>query len=486
MEKAALGFEEVRDSLIALLDAPLEGADSETFLAHGWMVEQFGRISDGARVRFAGEAAFKSRSELGEEGLSLAENYKSPAHLVSAVTGVSKREAQKRMALGLRLRRAEQLGGMPGAEPFPLVSAALADGKLPLESAATITKVCSELRARGVAHESVADAERVLTVIGQNPLHNADNVEAAAARTRAYLDPDGAEPRRETQDRRRSLSVIPATDGMYRVSGLLTPQQAAMWVNATSALISPRTGPRFTSDQERVEDAVLSDDRTRPQKMADAVTELITRAAGAPDMPKLAGATTTVTVQISLDDYESGRAIGWIDGITEPVAPSVVEQMRCHSPIVPIVLGDNGRVLHLGKTKRLFSPSQLKALAARDGGCVVQGCDAPPSDCEAHHVEPWKSPDYAPGRTDVDNGVLLCRFHHARLHQAKWSITMIDGAPHIVPASYIDPGRTPIPTTKRRTGVGLPPGSIPLRAAPEYMPWLPERLTVAPPGESVA
>lgn len=474
------------DGLVELFGAPIHGADRGSFLAYGSMVERFGRIVDAARVQFAGELAFRSRRELGDDGLSRSENFTTPAKLLSAVTGVSTREGNSRLALGLRLRRSEQLGGIPGAEPFPVVSAALAGGTLPLESAAVITRVCAELRTRGVAHETAADAEKVLTEIAQRPTFCADQVEVAGKRIREHLDPDGAEPRRETQERRRSLSISLTTDGMYRVAGLLTPQQAGIWVNAARAVMSPRTGPRFKAEDDVVEEAPLADDRTQPQKMADAVTELITRAAGAPDMPKLAGATTTVNVHVSLADLEAGRGIGWVDGIEEPLAPSVVEQLRCNSPIVATVLGDNGKVLYLGKTKRLFSPSQLKALAARDGGCTLGSCDAPVSATEAHHVEEWKSPGYAPGRTDIDNGVLLCRFHHAHLHRSSWKLRMIDGAPHLIPPSSVDPTRTPIPTTKRRTGVGLPPGSLPSRAAPEYRPWLPGPRAVAPPDESAA
>ncbi|TAJ50252.1 MAG: HNH endonuclease [Herbiconiux sp.] len=486
MEKSALGFDEVKDGLVQFLSAPVEGLDREAFLAHGAMIEHLGRLLDSGRVRFAGELAFQSRKELGEEGLSRSENCKTPANLLSAVTGVSTSEANKRLALGLRLRRAEQLGGIPGAEPFPLVSEALASGAISVESAATITKMCSELRSRGVAHDSLMDAEKVLTEFAQLATSTADTVVVVGTRLRHQVDPDGGEPRRETQERRRSLSISHTADGMYRVAGLLTPEQAAMWVSAARAIISPRTGPRFVSDQERSDEEALADERTSPQKMADAVTELIARAAGAPEMPKLAGATTTVTVHVSLAELKAGHGVGWVDGIVEPLAPSVVEQLRCNSPIVATVLGDNGKVLHLAKTKRLFSSSQLKALAARDGGCITPGCDAPVSACEAHHVIPWQSPEYAPGRTDIDNGVLLCRFHHARLHKWSWKITMIDRVPHLIPPSFRDPTRTPIPTTKRRTGVGLSPGSFPTPPPSEHRPWLSQRQAAPPSGETAA
>jgi hypothetical protein len=211
-------------------------------------------------------------------------------------------------------------------------------------------------------------------------------------------------------------------------------------------------GPRFLSENEFVAQTVTADTRTQAQKNADTVTELIARAAGAADMPRINGAATTVNVHISLDDLEAGRGVGWIDGIDEPVPASTVAQLRCSSPIATTLLSDRGEVLYQGKTKRLFSAAQNRALAARDGGCVWPGCDRPPSFCETHHVDAWVSDDHPPGRTDITNGALLCHFHHSHLHRSAWTLVMLEGVPHIVPPRWIDIEQTPIPTTRRRTG----------------------------------
>jgi hypothetical protein len=215
---------------------------------------------------------------------------------------------------------------------------------------------------------------------------------------------------------------------------------------------SPRvTGPRFLDEDECVAQMVTADTRTQAQKNADTITELIARATCADDMPRINGATATVNVHISVDDLEAGRGVGWIDGLEEPIPASTVAQLRCHSPIAATVFGDRGEVLYHGKTKRLFTPAQNRALAARDGGCVWPSCDRPPSFCETHHADEWASDDYPPGRTDIDNGVLLCHFHHSHLHKAAWKLTMQSGVPHLIPPRYIDSEQTPIPTTRRRT-----------------------------------
>ncbi|PWN00827.1 HNH endonuclease, partial [Nocardioides silvaticus] len=68
--------------------------------------------------------------------------------------------------------------------------------------------------------------------------------------------------------------------------------------------------------------------------------------------------------------------------------------------------------LDLGRTRRLFSPAQRKAMRWRDQHCRAEGCTIPAGWCEAHHLDPWANG----GNTDLDRGVLLCSWHHHRAH----------------------------------------------------------------------
>ena len=47
------------------------------------------------------------------------------------------------------------------------------------------------------------------------------------------------------------------------------------------------------------------------------------------------------------------------------------------------------------------------------------------------------------GATDLENLVLLCRFHHRLIHRSNWSIRMIDGIPWFIPPETIDQARQP-------------------------------------------
>jgi hypothetical protein len=470
MTETQAGLSEIAARLAAFLAASASGPATlsalrdEELLAETAAVAQAARLVAAAEVRLAGEIASRSRSELGDDGLSRSQNFATPAKLLASVAGLSSREARARLELGVRMRGAELLGGGTGPEPYPDVTGALMRGELGFEGAAVITRECAALAQRGVDSDAVRAAEQQLVGAAADRSLTVDDIARLAVRIREHLDPDGLEPRAEAQHEARSFSLSRSPDGVYRGRLALAPEAAAVWLGAIGAILSPRTVSRFGS--EHVGQQLTADLRTTPQKMADAATELISRASSSPDMPRLAGATTAVNVHVSLADLEAGRGAGWVDGLDEPLPASAVARLRCSSPVVATVFGDRGEILHHGKARRLFSPAQNRALATRDGGCVWPSCDRPPPWCETHHVEAWTSPGYAPGRTDVDNGALLCHFHHSHLHKSAWRLVMRGGVPHIIPPRWIDTAQTPIRAGRRRT---LPPpltGHIPESSSP--------------------
>jgi len=104
------------------------------------------------------------------------------------------------------------------------------------------------------------------------------------------------------------------------------------------------------------------------------------------------------------------------------------------------VLAGPSTVLDLGRTVRLFSPAQRRALALRDGGCTWPGCPAKPLECDAHHLVHWVDG----GLTNVSNGSLLCDYHHAKVHREGWTGRPTpDGYVAWVPPPTVDPARRP-------------------------------------------
>ncbi|WP_457098859.1 HNH endonuclease signature motif containing protein, partial [Microbacterium sp. P5_E9] len=97
----------------------------------------------------------------------------------------------------------------------------------------------------------------------------------------------------------------------------------------------------------------------------------------------------------------------------------LIAQQACEVGTIECTIDRDGNPLYLGREQRLFSAKQRLTLAIRDGGCRWRGCDRPPSYCEAHHLDPYAEG----GCTDVDRGILLCRYHHMALHHGGWRIT---------------------------------------------------------------
>jgi hypothetical protein len=100
-----------------------------------------------------------------------------------------------------------------------------------------------------------------------------------------------------------------------------------------------------------------------------------------------------------------------------PSSPTPLSRIGCSAQLVRVVTDGRSRVLDLGSSRRLASPAQRLALAARDGGCVFPGCDRPPGWTDAHHVSAWTEH----GPTDLEN-LLSVRFHHQLVHEGGWTL----------------------------------------------------------------
>ncbi len=132
-------------------------------------------------------------------------------------------------------------------------------------------------------------------------------------------------------------------------------------------------------------------------------------------MPLHGGDATTVIVTVDLAALLTGLGVALVGD--EPITAGQARRLACTASILPAVLGGESQVLDLGRTRRLFSPAQRKAMAVRDVTCRAEGCDIPAAWCEAHHAgRPW----VAGGKTDLADGVLLCSFHHHRAHDHRY------------------------------------------------------------------
>lgn len=409
-------------------------------------IEAAGRRIDALRVAAAAEIADRSRPELGSDRLSAKKGCRSASELVQRVTLVSGANAHRRIRVGSQLRTDYSLIGQPLPPRFPAVAAGLANGVLGLDSAdAILSSLTPTLHRAVVEHVQVAEVELVAAATGESvdtPVPaTADEIRMQASVWKPVLDPDGARPDDERAMQERGLRLGRQQGGTIPVSGRLLPEIGGQLQRLFDAYLSPKTAPvAFRTEEEAREDreqAVLErDDRTFDQQRHDVLAVILDVAARSADAPTIGGAAPTVLVTVRERDLEKGQGVGWIDGVDAPVSMRAVTQLVCAGGTQNVIFSDTDAVVALGVPDRCFNRAQRRAISARDGGCIIPGCDIPAAWTEIHHVIPHA----AGGKTNVNNGVLLCWFHHRTIETSGWLIRMVDEVPQIKAPPWLDPG----------------------------------------------
>ncbi|GAW48172.1 MULTISPECIES: HNH endonuclease signature motif containing protein [unclassified Nocardioides] len=200
--------------------------------------------------------------------------------------------------------------------------------------------------------------------------------------------------------RRTSLTTRRNGDGTTDLHVRVADLVADRLLTYLDAFTAPRRSPAGSADDRRPHD----------RRLGEAFAAFL-EAVDPTRLPLHGGDATTVLVTVDLDVLRGGLGTGLVGDA--PVSAGQVRRLACTAGIVPVVLGGAAQVLDLGRRRRLFSPSQRKALAVRQPTCRAEGCDIPAAWCEAHHAgDPWSHG----GRTDLTDGALLCSFHHHRAH----------------------------------------------------------------------
>ena len=175
---------------------------------------------------------------------------------------------------------------------------------------------------------------------------------------------------------------------------------------------------------------------TTAQQLGDARARAAARARVASSNSSTASSTATLTnTPIDRDVRAGGGGCRDVPDALLPAAPGLAEcppngplslgvagRLACDAILQAVVLDEHGAVLGLGRSQRTASRAQRRALAARDGGCVVPGC-------EAHRVTFWS----AGGSTDIANLALVCDRHHTEIHLGIWRVVMLHDVPHLEP-----------------------------------------------------
>jgi hypothetical protein len=202
------------------------------------------------------------------------------------------------------------------------------------------------------------------------------------------------------------------------LDGFASPKRKVAF---TEAGADPRAGARAGA-------GAPTDPRTIGQKYADGLAEVFGAHARIADTLEVGGDHPTVWVSTTEAELAAGKGLAFLAGAAEPTSVQVARKAVCTGGLQEVVLTETGAFLRLGRSKRAFSRRQRRAMAARDGGeCIIPGCHVPAYRTEAHHVLSW----FEGGPTDVENGVLVCPFHHDEIENGPWQVRMTDGRPWV-------------------------------------------------------
>ena len=398
------------------------------------------------------------------------------------------------------LGRGEAVGLVMGGRDVnarPCLRDAALTGRVSTRQARSIAKVVAQLpagltpRQRDRAEEwLIAEAAHAdaghLAKLGSRVL---DEVAPEAAET-----PEQLQSRLEAQQRRaqaaRCLTFTDDGDGSYLVHGSLPHLQATPLMKILQAKVDagrrhardlPRSERPLLSLGQRWADALLDlaagvaqrapaavvggteprrgDGRCSPTAATIAPTPAASAAAPSPapsgGVPTVAGERPRIVVTFDHDTLRRRVEQAGLLDTGQIISAGDLRRLACDADLVPVVLGGGSELLDYGTTVRLVPAALRRALSLRDGCCTFPGCEAPDTQCDAHHIIPW----WNRGATSLANLVLLCPHHHAMVEPPRfwsgpppdrWQVRLnARGHPEFIPPRSIDPAQ--VPRTNRVT-----------------------------------
>ncbi|WP_297082503.1 HNH endonuclease signature motif containing protein [uncultured Demequina sp.] len=449
--ETAAGFSDVPAELARALDADRAAREAARALISAASVRD---LSEGALLELqhatvaarkewdimvataAAEVGRRSAPEFGRKGLARKNGHTTPERFIAGITGGSRRDAKDLIKTGTTLGEAEKLrqdtedaaaAGLPLPEPetpvYPLVASALASGMLSSAAAALITSMLDSART-DASVEQIRVAEKRLVEKAQGL--SVEQLAPIVRRFQHTLQASVAERQQQEIHASRHVIITERKDGAVQINGLLDPVAAA----PVRAALEGAVKDAFRA---RRDDQIAEDKRSAGQIRADALVAWAKHMLGCDKAP-LSHATTRVEVRVDLEALRTGVGVAEIDG-GGTIPAGQLRRMGVDAGYLPVILGGDSEPLDVGREERLFTSAQRVAFLERDGGCAM--CGAPPSYCEAHHIEWWKDG----GRSDLDNGLMLCVACHQTIHHGGWEIDATLTDVYFRPPGTVDPKR---------------------------------------------
>ncbi|WP_084129848.1 HNH endonuclease signature motif containing protein [Demequina sp. NBRC 110055] len=438
----------------ALTHAGVSAMGDEDLVALGNALGVVRRDADRMMAVVAAEQAERSRAKAKKLGLARQRGKGDERGIVSGQTGGSGAEATRLIELGETLRDAEkaQRGDDSGAPQetapdapapmpvFPEVAQAVQDGRLSVEASTAIIRMLKRVSSR-VDAAALATAEHDL--VSSSRFMRLERLRDLITRTEQRLDALHLEELAKERRDRRFLRIGETPDGMVSINGRLDPENGAPLMAVMHVMVNQHFRLRVRmKEAAKKGESVVVDERTPDQVRADAMGDFARHLQGC-DVDVLPHDRARLVVRTSLEDLRKGLGGASIDGLAANLDAGALRRAAASAGIIPQVLGGKSELLDQGVEKRRFTRKQKIALAQRDGGCAM--CGAPPSWCDAHHIDYWSHG----GLTDLANGVLLCVRCHHDVHRAEWKIDATPTEVWFTPPAEVDPARRRRPGGRR-------------------------------------
>ena len=224
-------------------------------------------------------------------------------------------------------------------------------------------------------------------------------------------DPDGAEADAAERVDRRHCHVSRTFGGCVVGDFVLDPVAGTIVSTTLSEIERELWEGDWADARTRLGERATMFDlaRTPAQRRADALVEMATRARTAPVDGRRPAPLFTVLV-----GYETlaGRVCELADGTA--LTPGSLVPWLDEAYLERVVFDGPSRVIDVGRTRRLFTGADRRALEVRDRSRCYQPTCTATDGLQADHVEPWA----AGGLTTTANGRLACGYHNRLRHRA--------------------------------------------------------------------
>jgi hypothetical protein len=353
--------------------------------------------------------------------------------------------AGRGLVAGRKARAEVRLSG-DLTEPYAATGSALLAGDIDAKQAETIVWAVKRLP-QAVDTEVRARAEKHL--LDEATRLDAAQLRIAGRRLLEVIDPEAAEAKeakavQDDEDAAAAKTWFSAWDdgeGTTHINAKIPTRHADMLRKALHNIANPKLTDaiaRTVGAEDPATGASVAVDKPGPRVLGQAFCRLI-ETLDLDRIPHSGGLNAAVVVTIPVETLMGGLATATMDTGTT-LSPGEARRMACDAGIHPAVLGGQSEPLDYGRTRRLFSTAQRAVMAMRQKfRCAADGCDRPTAWADAHHLHPWSRG----GRTDLDDGVLICGPHHRLAHHPDYTVQR-------QPGWHITITRTPRETPRRQ------------------------------------